>query len=110
MAWRGSLGQHFGVVRGSGRGGLGGVSRSIMFGPSEFPEDDDRWGRLRAVLQRANLYVRTTRPKTGYMYGVFGYLRSGQGLRLGAPLEDVIGVHLGIIRKGDSPFLGRLCI
>ena len=107
---KGPSGQHLGVIRSSGGEAGEGDSLSIMFGPSEFPEDEDRWGRSRAGLQHAIQRVKTTRRKTGYIYSTFEYLRSGQGLWPGAPLVDVIGVRLEIIRKGDSPFLGRLLI
>ena len=86
----------------------GGDSLSIAFVPSEFPDDDDRWGRSRAGLQRAIQYVRTTNHETGYMNGVFGYLRSGQGLQPGVPLGDGIEIRFRIIRKGEFPLLGRL--
>ena len=61
----------------------GGDLLSIVFVPSEFPDDDDRWGRSRAGLQRAIQYVRTTNHETGYMNGVFVYLDPARGFSLG---------------------------
>ena len=41
---------------------------------------------------------------------VFEYLRFGQGLIPGAPLGAAIDVPRGVVRGGDLPLLGRLCL
>ena len=65
------------VVGGEARGG---VSLSTVPGSSEFPEDDDSWGRSRGGLKHTIPCVKTTIIKTGYVYSVLGYLQCGQGL------------------------------
>src|SRR3990170_5585131 len=41
---------------------------------------------------------------------VFGYSRSGQGLISRAPLWAAVDIPRGVIRGGDLPLLGRLCL
>lgn len=85
------------------------VSRSP---PSPAPEGSPRTmivgGDLEPDWSMKLKGVKITIVKTGYVCGILGHLRCGQGLQPRAPLGDGFGVRVLVVGKGNLPLLGCL--